>query len=63
MGYNRPMDDDGQLSIPPSFAALYRDARGRMTVLAAEFRARYELCEDMAQMLVENLTAPVSEDT
>lgn len=45
--------DDYQIPIPPSFEAVYRDARGRLTVPLAEFRARYELCEDMAQMLVE----------
>jgi hypothetical protein len=45
--------DDYQIPIPPSFEAVYRDARGRLTVPLAEFRARYELCEDMAQLLVE----------
>jgi hypothetical protein len=45
--------DDYQIHIPPSFEAVYRDARGRLTVPLAEFRARYELCEDMAQLLVE----------
>lgn len=45
--------DDHQILIPPSFEALYRDARGRLTLPRAEFRLRYELCEDMAQMLVE----------
>lgn len=45
--------DDYQIHIPPSFEAVYRDARNRLTVPLAEFRARYELCEDMAQLLVE----------
>ncbi|MEK8053131.1 hypothetical protein AACH10_22950 [Ideonella sp. DXS22W] len=45
--------DDYQIPIPPSFEAVYRDPRGRLTVPLAEFRARYELCEDMAQLLVE----------
>jgi hypothetical protein len=45
--------DDSQILIPPSFEAVYRDARGRLTVARDAFRARYELCEDMAQMLVE----------
>ena len=35
------------------FEAVYRDARGRLTVSRVEFQARYELCEDMAQLLVE----------
>ena len=47
------MSDEYQILIPPSFEALYRDARGRLTVPRDEFRARYELCEDMAQMLTE----------
>lgn len=45
--------DDYQIHIPPSFEAVYRDARGRLIVPLVEFRARYELCEDMAQLLVE----------
>ncbi len=45
--------DDYQIPIPPSFEAVYRDARGRLTLPLSEFRARYELCEDMAQLLVE----------
>lgn len=47
------MSDDYQIHIPPSFEAVYRDARHRLTVSRDSFRARYELCEDMAQMLVE----------
>jgi hypothetical protein len=51
------MPDDYQIPIPPSFQALYLDARGRLTLPLAEFRARYELCEDMAQLLVEQSQA------
>lgn len=47
------MSDDNQILIPPSFEAVHRDARGRLMLPRADFRARYELCEDMAQMLVE----------
>lgn len=47
------MTDEYQIQIPPSFEALYRDARGRLGLPRDQFRARYELCEDMAQMLVE----------
>lgn len=47
------MSDEYQILIPPSFEALYRDARNRLTVPRDAFRARYELCEDMAQLLVE----------
>jgi len=51
------MSDDYQIHIPPSFEAVHRDARGRLSVSRDEFRARYELCEDMAQMLVERCQA------
>ncbi|OGB08265.1 MAG: hypothetical protein A3E25_02045 [Burkholderiales bacterium RIFCSPHIGHO2_12_FULL_69_20] len=47
------MSDDDQILIPTSFEAVWRDARGRLTVPRDHFRARYELCEDMAQLLVE----------
>lgn len=50
-------DDEYQIHIPPSFQAVYADPRGRLTVHRAEFRARYELCEDMAQMLVDHSQA------
>ena len=51
------MSDESQIHIPPSFEAVYADARGRLRVRRDEFRARYELCEDMAQMLVEHSQA------
>ena len=51
------MSDDYQIPIPPSFEALHRDARGRLALPLREYRARYELCEDMAQMLVERSQA------
>ncbi len=46
--------DDNQILVPDSFLALYA-ARGglRLTEPLAEVRARYELCEDLAQMLTE----------
>lgn len=47
------MSDDDQILIPPSFEAVYRDSRGRLGVPRDAFRHRYELCEDMAQMLVD----------
>jgi hypothetical protein len=51
------MSDENQILIPPSFEAVHRDARGRLTLPRADFRARYELCEDMAQLLVERSQA------
>jgi len=48
------MSEDSQVLIPESFIALFL-ARGRARPNApqAQIAARYELCEDMAQMLVE----------
>ena len=46
-------DDDSQILVPPSFIALYSDARARLLAPAEEVRARYELCEDLACHLVE----------
>ncbi len=51
------MSDEYQIHIPPSFEAVYADPRGRLTVPREAFRARYELCEDMAQLLVEHSQA------
>ncbi|WP_422843453.1 hypothetical protein [Acidovorax sp. M2(2025)] len=47
------MYDDNQIHVPPSFMAVYSDARGRLTASANEVRTRYELCEDLAGHLVE----------
>ncbi|WP_404299957.1 hypothetical protein [Alicycliphilus denitrificans] len=47
------MQDDNQILVPPSFIALYSDARQRLLTPAGEVRARYELCEDLACHLVE----------
>ena len=55
------MSDENQILIPPSFEAVHHDARGRLTLPRAEFRDRYELCEDMAQMLVEPCQARLHE--
>jgi hypothetical protein len=51
------MSDDYQIPIPTSFEALHRDARGRLNLPLAEFRQRYELCEDLAQQTVERAQA------
>ncbi len=46
------MSDTYQIEIPPSFMALYTDARrGKPTAPREVVAARYELCEDMAQLL------------
>lgn len=45
------MSDEYQIEIPPSFIALYSDARRRLTVPLRDLRDRYEVCEDLAQHL------------
>lgn len=48
------MHEDSQLLIPPSFIALYvPEGRIKPTLPRDEIAQRYELCEDMAQMLTE----------
>lgn len=48
------MSDESQIEIPPSFQALYLvPGRQKSSLPRAELAARYELCEDMAQMLTE----------
>lgn len=48
------MDDSNQIQVPPSFQALYATPSGyRLAEPMDVVRARYELCEDLAQMLVE----------
>ena len=48
------MSDESQIEIPPSFFELYlAPGRQKPSLPRAELAARYELCEDMAQMLTE----------
>jgi len=48
------MDEGNQILIPPSFSALYvPPGKIKPTLGASEMAARYELCEDMAQLLTE----------
>ena len=47
------MDNENQITVPPSFLAVYGDARGRLREHIDTVRARYELCEDLASALVE----------
>lgn len=46
-------EHDNQIFVPPSFLALFADARGRLRESAGHVRGRYELCEDLANHLVE----------
>ncbi len=48
------MDDGNQILIPPSFSALYVPAgKIKPSIGRDEMSARYELCEDLAQLLTE----------
>lgn len=48
------MDEGNQILIPPSFMALYvPPGKLKPTLGLREMAARYELCEDMAQLLTE----------
>jgi hypothetical protein len=48
------MDDANQIVVPPSFVALYATPSGhRLTEPMPVVRERYELCEDLAQMLTD----------
>ena len=45
--------DENQTFVAESFIALYRDARERLTAPRATIAARHELCEDLANLLIE----------
>ncbi|MGE0349698.1 ATPase with chaperone activity [Hydrogenophaga sp.] len=48
------MSDEPQIEIPPSFIALYlAPGRQKPGLPRDDLTARYELCEDMAQMLTD----------
>lgn len=49
-----PMTSESQIVVPESFIALYCDARHRLTVSREQLAVRYELCEDLAQLLTEH---------
>lgn len=52
------MSEDSQIVIPPSFVALFvPPGRIKPTEPREVIAARYELCEDLAQALVEHAQA------
>ena len=54
-GDNPAMSEESQIVVPPSFIALFVDpGRSRPNVSRAEIAARYETCEDLANMLTEH---------
>lgn len=48
------MEDENQIWVPPSFIAVFSDARQRLREPSEVVRQRYELCEDLATQLVEH---------
>ena len=49
------MSDDSQIAVPPSFVAVFvPEGRTKPTEAREVIAQRYELCEDLAQMLVEH---------
>jgi hypothetical protein len=46
--------DDNQTFVPDSFIALFRDARERLTAPREQIAARHELCDDMANLLIDH---------
>ncbi|HEY4069873.1 MAG TPA: hypothetical protein VGM74_23385 [Burkholderiaceae bacterium] len=46
--------DENQVRIPDAFIALFQDARQRLTAPRERVAARYELCEDLANLLTEH---------
>lgn len=51
------MDDFNQIEVPASFTALFASPSGRLTEPMATVRERYELCEDLAQLLTEQASS------
>ncbi len=51
------MSEDSQIVVPPSFVALFvPPGRIRPTAGREQIASRYELCEDLAQLLTEQAT-------
>ena len=54
--------DENQTLVPDSFIALYRDARDRLTAPRATIGQRYELCEDLANLLTDHCSTLLFRD-
>lgn len=55
------MDDSNQIEVPPSFLALFTSPSGyKLTQPVSAVRERYELCEDLAQMLSEQASGALA---
>ncbi len=50
-----PMSNENQIEIPPAFMALFLDpGRSKPNASREEITRRYELCDDMANLLTEH---------
>ncbi len=50
--------DDSQILIPDAFTAIHSDpVRGKLTISREELAQRFELCEDMANLLSDSTAA------
>lgn len=50
--------DDSQILIPEAFTAIHSDpVRGKLTISREELAQRFELCEDMANLLSDSTAA------
>ena len=50
--------DDSQILIPDAFTAIHSDpVRNKLTISREELAQRFELCEDMANLLSESTAA------
>ena len=56
------MSDESQILVPPSFIALFMSpGRSKPDAAREEIAARYEFCEDLANMLTEHASAKLWE--
>ncbi len=50
--------EDSQILIPEAFTAIHSDpVRGKLTISREELAQRFELCEDMANLLSDSTAA------
>jgi hypothetical protein len=56
------MSDESQITVPPSFIALFlTPGRSKPSASRDEIAARHDLCEDMATMLTEHASTKLWE--
>lgn len=56
------MSDESQITLPPSFIALFMvPGRSKPNASREEIAARYEFCEDLATLLVDHTSTRLGE--